>query len=146
MVTPLDRHGRWRQAALAATILVTVPAIAQTPGLAMLDGLAAGQWVLNDHGHTADRILCITDWRRVLQLHNGAAACTHFTLDDTPSMVRVHYTCGSAGSGETIVRRESSRLVQLDTQGIDAGTPFSDSYEARFSGPCSAAAPGSPHR
>lgn len=121
--------------------LLAAPALAQAPGLAMLDTLPTGEWVFNDADQQADRILCVTDWRRILQLQHQAARCTRFTIEDAPGRVRVNYSCGTAGNGQTTIRRETTHLVQIDTQGIEGGMPFSYSYEARYAGACRSGAP-----
>ena len=57
-------------------------------------------------------------------------------VDDGADEVTVHYTCGKQGHGRTTVRKETPRLVQVDTQGIRNGQPFSFAYEARKGGGC----------
>jgi hypothetical protein len=52
--------------------------------------------------------------------------------------VTVHYTCPGSGHGRTTIRKETNRLVQIDTQGIASGSPFSRTFEARRGGSCSA--------
>ena len=42
----------------------------------------------------------------------------------------MHYTCPGAGHGRTSIRSETNRLVQIDTQGIADGKPFSQAIEA----------------
>ena len=51
---------------------------------------------------------------------------------------QVQYTCRGKGYGRTQIRRESNRLVQIDSQGIADGLPFSFSAEARRVGDCAA--------
>ncbi len=121
----------------AAIVAVAVPAVAQAPQLAMLDGLEHGQWVLRDRDNAAStRNYCVTDWRQLLQLQHARNQCTRTVLENTPTAVTVHYTCPGAGHGRTTIRRETSRLVQIDTQGIAGGAPFSMAYEARKTGVC----------
>jgi hypothetical protein len=48
----------------------------------------------------------------------------------------VQYTCRGRGYGRTHIRRETSRLVQIDTQGIADGRPFAFAAEARRVGDC----------
>jgi len=50
--------------------------------------------------------------------------------------VTVQYTCRGLGYGRTAIRRESSRLVQVQSQGIAEGLPFEISGEARRIGDC----------
>lgn len=123
--------------ALIAAAALAVPAVAQAPELAMLDGLERGQWVLRDRDDpTASRSYCVTDWRQLLQLQHQRATCSRTVLENTASAVTVHYTCPGAGHGRTSIRRETNRLVQIDTQGIASGAPFSMAFEARKTGMC----------
>jgi hypothetical protein len=120
-----------------ACAIATVPAIAQTPSLAMLDGLERGQWVLRDRDNPATtRSYCVTDFRQLLQLQHQGRQCTRTVLENSASAVTVHYSCPGAGHGRTTIRRETNRLVQIDTQGIASGAPFSLAYEARRTGTC----------
>ena len=59
-------------------------------------------------------------------------------VQDNNSEVIVQYTCRGKGYGRTHIRRETSRLVQIDSQGIAGGLPFEFSAEARRVGDCSA--------
>ena len=122
---------------LIAAAALAVPAAAQAPELAMLDGLERGQWVLRDRDNpTASRSYCVTDWRQLLQLQHQRATCSRTVLENTASAVTVHYTCPGAGHGRTSIRRETNRLVQIDTQGIAGGAPFSMAFEGRKTGTC----------
>jgi hypothetical protein len=59
-------------------------------------------------------------------------------INDGAAEVTVHYTCPGAGHGRTTIRKETNRLVQIDTQGIAGGMPFSRTFEARRGGVCTA--------
>lgn len=150
--SPLPRlnAARWlsgrRAVALGGALLFGSAAAPAPAGLAMLDTLDTGQWTLTDRDARTERSLCVTDWRRAIQLRPARATCSRFTLDDMPAMVRVHFSCGAAGSGQTVVRRETSRLVQIESQGFDNGTPFSDRFEARYTGSCAAGGNGATRR
>ena len=103
----------------------------------MLDGLERGQWLLRDRDNAAStRNYCVTDWRQLLQLQHARSQCTRTVLENTATAVTVHYTCPGAGHGRTTIRRETNRLVQIDTQGIADGAPFSMAYEGRKTGTC----------
>lgn len=110
---------------------------AQAPSLAMLDTLEKGSWQLRERGK--DNVLqtiCVGDARRMIQIEHPRATCSRYIIEDTPKSVTVHYTCPGAGHGRTSIRNETNRLVQIDTQGIADGKPFSQSIEARRTGPC----------
>ncbi|GGD62772.1 hypothetical protein GCM10011411_23800 [Aurantiacibacter arachoides] len=55
---------------------------------------------------------------------------------DGPREVTVQYTCRGNGYGRTTIRRESDTLVQIRSQGIEGGAPFSIDGEARRTGGC----------
>jgi len=65
-------------------------------------------------------------------------SCDRLVVEDGPSEVTVQYTCRGQGYGRTSIRRETSRLVQIQSQGIRNGLPFEFSAEARRVGDCSA--------
>ncbi len=122
---------------MVAAILASVPAVAQTPTMAMLDALEHGQWQLRDADDpAASRGICLSDGRQLIQLRHDRIQCSRYIIEDTPQAVTVHYTCPGAGHGRTTIRRETNRLVQVDTQGIANGAPFSLAFEARRTGTC----------
>lgn len=135
----LTAQAQMRLAVVAAgAMLAAWPVAAQGPGLAMLGQLERGEWQLRERGSTAaPRTLCLGDARQFIQLRHERASCSRYTIEDTPEAVTVHYTCAGAGHGRTTIRRETNRLVQIDTQGIINGSPFSDEFEARRTGSCS---------
>jgi hypothetical protein len=122
----------------AVAFLASLPAAAQAPSLAMLGTLERGQWQLRDRddGTAPVRALCLGDPQVLLQLRHDRAQCSRYVIEDAPRSVTVHYTCPGMGHGRTTIRKETSRLVQIDTQGISNGAPFSVAYEARRTGAC----------
>ncbi len=126
---------RWPLAVLALAGASAVPA--QAPSLAMLDTLEKGSWQLRERGKdNVVQTICVGDARRMIQIEHPRATCSRYIIEDTPKSVTVHYTCPGAGHGRTSIRNETNRLVQIDTQGIADGKPFSQSIEARRTGPC----------
>lgn len=128
----LRRAGAWA----AAIALVAVPLAAQAPELAMLDGLTKGAWTLRIRDDGTQRRICVRDGREFIQLRHRQAGCSRFVVQDGADEVVVQYTCRGNGYGRTSIRREGNTLVQIRSQGIEAGTPFSFSAEARHSGSC----------
>ena len=121
--------------ALGFAAATTVPA--QAPTLAMLDRLEKGSWQLRERGKDGVlQTICIGDARRLIQVYHPRASCSRYVIEDTPNAVTVHYTCPGAGHGRTSIRSETNRLVQIDTQGIAEGKPFSQAIEARRTGGC----------
>lgn len=126
---------RYSFAVVALAGATAVPA--QAPSLAMLDGLEKGSWQLRERGSDAVlQTICVGDARRMIQIQHPRANCSRYIIEDTPKSVTVHYTCPGAGHGRTSIRNETNRLVQIDTQGIAEGKPFSHAIEARRAGPC----------
>lgn len=122
--------------ALGFAAATTVPA--QAPTLAMLDRLEKGSWQLRERGKDAVlQTMCLGDARRMIQIEHPQSNCSRYIIEDTPASVTVHYTCPGAGHGRTTIRSETNRLVQIDTQGIAGGRPFSQAIEARRTGACS---------
>ena len=123
---------------LGACALAGATAVpAQAPSLAMLDGREKGSWQLRERGSDAVlQTVCVGDARRMIQIQHPRSNCSRYIIEDTPNSVTVHYTCPGAGHGRTTIRAETNRLVQVDTQGIADGKPFSQAYEARRSGAC----------
>jgi hypothetical protein len=116
---------------------LAVPAAAHRPALAMLNGLDAGRWEVRvrDTGGRIERI-CLPNAQRLIQLRHPGDSCDRLIVDDGATEVTVQYTCRGRGYGRTHIRRETSRLVQIDTQGIAEGLPFSFTAEARRIGDC----------
>ncbi|WP_189538538.1 DUF3617 domain-containing protein [Novosphingobium arvoryzae] len=124
--------------AIAALLAFSAPASGQRSSLTMLDQLDAGRWELRvrDSGNAAER-LCVSNGRRFIQLRHPEVSCDRLVVEDGPSEVTVQYTCRGQGYGRTSIRRETSRLVQIESQGIRNGLPFEFSAEARRVGDCS---------
>lgn len=119
-----------------ALFALAVPASAQAPELAMLDNLTRGSWDLRMRGDGASRSICVRNGRELIQLQHRQSGCARFVVQDDPNEVTVQYTCRGDGYGRTTIRREGNGLVQIRSQGIQGGTPFSVQGEARHVGPC----------
>lgn len=122
--------------ALAA---VSVPVGGQDSGLGMLDQLQTGVWELRQRppGNGTERI-CVVGGKSLVQLRHQRLNCESRTIEDSATEVAVHYTCRGNGYGLTRIRRESDRLIQIDSQGVADGRPFSFSAEGRHMGDCPA--------
>lgn len=124
-------------AVAAAFLALAAPAMGAGPSLAMLDQLDAGRWEVRvrEAGAQPQR-LCLSSGHRLIQLRHPDMACERFVVQDSASEVVVQYTCKGRGYGRTEIRRESDRLVQIDSRGIAGGLPFEFSAEARRIGDC----------
>lgn len=111
---------------------------ATSPAMPALGLLESGLWTLTtqDNAGTA-RTMCLGDRTALLQVQHGSAPCQRFIVSNEPTSVTVHYSCKGAGSGRTTLRVETPRLVRIDTQGIDRGSPFEFTMEGRRTGMCS---------
>ena len=122
--------------AAGAAILLTAPSLAQGSGLAMLGTLAKGEWTIKQRGEKRERKICVKSGSEVIQLMHRESGCSQFVVEDGAARVTVQYTCPGNGYGRTSIRRETSALVQLETQGIHDGMPFQLTAEARRTGAC----------
>ncbi len=137
MRTTLRKPITWKIAALAAAVVLGgAPLVAQAPELAMLDNLTKGGWNLRIRDNGSQRQICLRTGRELIQLRHRESGCNRFVVRDTADEVVVQYTCRGNGYGRTSIRRESNSLVQIQSQGIEGGTPFALSAEARHTGSC----------
>ena len=137
MTRTLERRRWWTAGAVTAAVtLASAPLEAQAPELAMLDTLAKGGWNLRDRNNGQEQRICVRDGREFIQLRHRQTGCNRFVVQDGADEVVVQYTCRGNGYGRTSIRREGTALVQISSQGIAGGTPFSFNAEARQSGSC----------
>ena len=73
-----------------------------------------------------------------LRAHAAAIVEAHhrIVVDDNGTSATVQYSCTGSGYGRTYIRREGRDLVQLRTDGIERGAPFSIEAEGRRVGSC----------
>lgn len=131
------RNSAWIVLSFAASAALTGAVWAQSAQLAMLDKLERGSWSLtyrDEYPETGK--ICLAAGRELIQLRHSHLRCRSTVIDDTPHEVTIQYTCPGAGYGRTHIRRESDRLIQIDTQGIENNLPFAFSAEARWAGAC----------
>ena len=121
---------------LIAMMAAAWPVAAQAPELAMLDQLERGAWELRLRPAGATSRICVRDGRELIQIRHRQAGCDRFVVEDEANQVTVQYTCRGNGYGRTSIRREGNRLVQVRSQGIQGGEPFSIEGEARRVGAC----------
>lgn len=116
--------------------LLALPVTAQAPALALLDKLQPGQWEVRYRDGSPTQRICVRTGRELIQLRHRQGGCNRFVVEDGESEVAVQYTCKGNGYGRTSIRRETNSLVQLETQGIEGGLPFSLTGEGRRTGAC----------
>lgn len=116
-----------------ASIFLTVGAGAQVERANGLSVLEQGQWELRPRTGPPERI-CVRDPRQFIQLRHPRQTCESIVVEDEPHHVTVQYTCRGKGYGRTHIRPETSRLAQIETQGIVEGLPFYFEAELRWLG------------
>ena len=109
---------------------------AQGDALAMLTKLPRGQWVVTSRDGGPSRTICLGDPVQLVQLRHAGSSCSRFVVEDAANKVTVQYTCKGNGYGRTSIRKETSTLVQIESQGIEGGLPFQFKAEARRTGAC----------
>ena len=119
-----------------AAMLAAIPLAGQAAELGMLDALNKGGWNLRIRDDGSEQRICLRDGRELIQIRHKQPGCSRFVVRDDADEVVVQYTCRGNGYGRTTLRREGNGLVQLQSQGIIDGAPFSISGEARHSGGC----------
>lgn len=88
----------------------------------------------------------MTDPSVLLQLRHSTARCSRFVVSSDARNATVTYSCPLGGNGRTVIKVETPRLVQVETQGIADNAPFAFTVEARRVGDCSANSGGIAHR
>lgn len=132
----------WGAAAVAVLVLLGAgaKAPAQAPTPTALAPLETGLWEFKEIGGTSTSMrFCVTDVRQLLQPLQPTPVCKQFTSENAGDHAAVAYDCAARGQGRTALRVETTRLVQIDSQGISGGRPFAVRYEARRIGACVAA-------
>jgi len=102
----------------------------------MLTRLEAGQWELRNAAGNLIQSICLGSPMLLAQPRHGAVACSRDVIAADENSVTVNYSCPGVGRGRTRIRFETPRLVQIDSQGLDRGTPFAMRAEARRTGLC----------
>lgn len=119
-----------------AVLCLSLPVLAQGQGLGMLGGLTKGEWTIKQRGVATDRKICVKSGTDLIQLLHREDGCSQFVVEDGAARVTVQYTCPGNGYGRTSIRRETSALVQLESQGVHNNMPFQMTAEARRTGTC----------
>jgi hypothetical protein len=130
------RIAHYAISAVFGSVLITAAAPAQAPQMALLGELQKGAWQVVAAGEKFGKRICLGDPAILLQTQHGTARCSRYVIEDSASRVRVSYRCGAAGHGVTLLRMETKRLVQIDTQGVLNNEPFSVTAEGRYVGAC----------
>lgn len=123
--------------AVVAGVSGEAPLWAQTPEAGFLSKLASGTWELRERGNpNAVRRICLKTGKELIQIRHPGEVCRQTVVSDTADELTVQYICHGDGYGRTHIRKESSTLIQLDSQGISHSQPFSFTVEGRRVGGC----------
>jgi hypothetical protein len=125
--------------ALLALAAFAGPASSQhRAGIGPLSKLQPGLWKLRVVGRAAAEPapVCIGDPAVLAQLQHRNQPCSRLVVAQDGTAATIHYTCQAGGYGQTSLRVETPRLVQIDTQGIVDNAPFAYRMEARYAGSC----------
>ena len=116
------------------TAAVAMSAHGDTP---MLDTLERGMWQLRPSGNNEPATkICLGKPESLLQIRHSGLACEQYVVRTTENSVTVSYTCKGQGQGLTTIRKESNRIIHIQSQGIRDNAPFSFSVEGRKTGSC----------
>lgn len=100
-----------------------------------LGGLEHGQWQFRN-GEGEMRRLCLGNPAALIQIMHGNTQCEHFVMENTEHSATIRYTCPSHGHGRTTISVDTPRVVNVETQGVADGAPFSERFEGRRVGAC----------
>lgn len=102
-----------------------------------LAAIQPGQWHLRSRNPSApDETMCLDVPVRLAQAPLWQAQCGFDLISAADNHIVIHYRCSGAGRGLTTLHIETSRLVQIESEGIAGVEPFAVSYEARRIGDC----------
>ena len=116
--------------------MVSVATAGAANDLAMLRQLESGSWVLRYREGSGVRKMCVRSGLELLALRQIAGDCRRTIVEDRGDRVTVQYSCPGRGYSRTSVRRESETLVQIESQGLEGGVPYTIAAEARRAGSC----------
>jgi len=132
----------WIAVASAVAGLAILPAVFAAPvtgGGDLLQQMEKGLWQFRPIGSSSApgaSQLCVTDPKQLAQIQHGSSACSQLVVKSIPNSVTISYSCRGSGQGLTTIRRETDRLIQIQSQGIRNNAPFSFSVEGRQQGSC----------
>ncbi|AJP70901.1 DUF3617 domain-containing protein [Sphingomonas hengshuiensis] len=134
--------GRLLRPAVAGALLVVSAAgaarpapVAQQAVPAAMSKIALGQWELKARD-AGSRTLCLTHRATLIQLVHGTAQCSQVVMESSPNSATVRYSCPGRGQGRTTIIVETPQLINIDTQGVIDGEPFTAQFEGRRVGAC----------
>lgn len=127
--------------ALLAAVTAGAGFAAQADEPDLIHSLEKGLWQIRAVGGGVSSAgvnqICVGDPKLLVQLRHGSVTnCNHLVVRSTATSVTISYSCRGSGQGLTTIRKESPKLIQIQSQGIYNGSPFSFSVEGRRSAGC----------
>ena len=105
--------------------------------MALLDSLDRGMWQLRQTGgNIPTSKICLGKSESLLQIQHSGVACDQYVVRSSANSLTVSYTCPGHGQGMTVIRKETNRIIHIQSQGNENNAPFSYSAEVRRTGPC----------
>ena len=123
-------------AGAAGAAITLAAAAAYAAELDMLGTINKGGWTLRVRDDGSQQRVCVRSGQEFIQIRHHQPGCSRFVVQDGADEVVVQYTCRGNGYGRTSIRREGNGLLQIQSQGIVDGAPFSIDAEARHTGAC----------
>ena len=122
----------------ALLLLLAAAGVAKPDGdMALLDSLDRGMWQLRQTGgNIPTSKICLGKSESLLQIQHSGVACDQYVVRSSANSLTVSYTCPGHGQGLTVIRKETNRIIHIQSQGIENNAPFSFSAEGRRTGPC----------
>lgn len=127
---------KWVALAGAALAVFAIPALAQTGSLAMLDTLAKGEWTITFRDGSPSKKVCVRSGRELFQIRHEGITCNQIVVQNEATKSAVQYKCRGNDYARTDLRRETSTLIQITSQGSEGGRDFFLNAEARRTGVC----------
>jgi hypothetical protein len=107
----------------------------KTSSLVISSSVTPGNWRIQ-YADGPVKSICLKDILPLIQLAHPGIACSRLVIEDEAQKATIHYSCPGAGWGRTSLAVETSRLVQINSQGIAGNAPFAFEAEARRTGVC----------
>jgi hypothetical protein len=105
--------------------------------IALLDSLDRGMWQLRPTGGNVPTAkICLGKSESLVQIQHSGLACDQYVVRSSANSLTVSYSCPGHGQGLTVIRKETNRIIHIQSQGIRNNAPFSFSAEGRKTGPC----------
>ncbi len=125
-------------AVAGSAFIVAVPSIAQQIDSEILSTLTPGLWQFRDKSRNGELVdaICVGDVKRMVQIKNKNDSCSLKMIRSSGNSVTYDYMCAGKGKGQTTIRKETNKLVQVHSQGISGGEFFNFQLEARHAGSC----------